>query len=54
MTPHYLVERFRLDHPGQEMWTWLDKSPFAKVGSYLDRVLIKELRAILLVIPRST
>ena len=23
------------------MWTWLDRSPSAKVGSYLDRVLVR-------------
>ena len=40
MIRHYLVDRFRLDHPGQEMWTWLDRSPSAKVASYLDRVLV--------------
>ena len=39
MTRHDLVDRFRLDHPGREMWTWLDSSPSAKVDSYLDRVL---------------
>ena len=38
---HDLVDRFRLDHPGWEMWTWLDSLPFAKVGSYLDRVLVR-------------
>ena len=53
MTRHDLVERFRLDHPGREMWTWLDSSPSAKVGSYLDRVL-HELTLISLVVPRST
>ena len=41
MTRHGLVDRFRLDHPGWEMWTWLDRSPSAKVGSYLDRVLVR-------------
>ena len=41
MTRHDLVDRFRLDHPGREMWTWLDRSPSAKVGSYLDRVLVR-------------
>ena len=41
MTRHGLVDRFRLDHPGREMWTWLDRSPSAKVGSYLDRVLVR-------------
>ena len=41
MTHHNLVDRFRLDHPGWEMWTWLDSSPSAEVGSYLDRVLVR-------------
>ena len=41
MTRHGLVDRFRLDHPGWEMWTWLDRLPSAKVGSYLDRVLVR-------------
>ena len=53
MTRHYLVDRFRLDHPGWEMWTWLDSSPSAKVGFYLDEVL-DELISISLVVPRST
>ena len=53
MTRHDLVNRFRLDHPGREMWTWLDSSPSAKVGSYLDRVL-DELILISLVVLRST
>ena len=41
MTRHNLVDRFRLDRPGQEMCTRLDSSPSAKVGSYLDRVLVR-------------
>ena len=41
VTCHSLVDRFHLDHPGREMWTWLDSSPSAKVGSYLDRVLVR-------------
>ena len=41
VTRHGLVDRFRLDHPGREMWTWLDRSPTAKVGSYVDRVLVR-------------
>ena len=53
MARHDLVDRFRLDHPGMEMWTWLDSSPSAKVGSYLDRML-EELTAISLVVPHST
>ena len=42
VTRHELVDRFRLDHPGREIWTWLDSSPSAKVGSYLDRVLVRQ------------
>ena len=41
MTRHDLVDRFRLDHPGRKMWTWLDSSPSTKVGSNLDRVLVR-------------
>ena len=41
VTRHGLVDRFPLDHPGREMWTWQDSSPSAKVGSYLDRVLVR-------------
>ena len=41
MACHDLVDRFRLDHPGREMWTWIDSSPSAKAGSYLDRVLVR-------------
>ena len=26
MARNDLVDRFRLDHPGREMWTWLDSS----------------------------
>ena len=28
MTRHGLVDRFRLDHPGREMWMWLCQSRF--------------------------
>ena len=41
MTRHDLVDGFRLDQSGREMRTWLDSSPSAKVGSYLDRVLVR-------------
>ena len=41
MTRHDVVDRFRLDHPGREMWTWLESSPSAKVGTYLDKVLVR-------------
>ena len=38
MARHDLVYRFRLDHPERVTWTWLDNSPSAQVGSYLDSV----------------
>ena len=41
MAHHDLVDRFRLDHPGREMWTWLDSSPSVRARSYLDRVLVR-------------
>ena len=41
MTRHDLADRFRLDYPGREMWTWLDSSPSVKVGSYLDGVFVR-------------
>ena len=50
---HDLVDRFRLDHPGREMWMCLDRSPSVRVRSYLDRVL-EALTLILLRVPRST
>ena len=53
MGRHDLVDRFHLDHPGREMWMWLDSPLSAKVGSYLDRVL-EELISISLIVPRST
>ena len=36
-----LIDRYRLDHPGREMWTWLGSSPSGQVRSYLDRVLVR-------------
>ena len=48
-----LVDRFCLDHPGMEIWTWRDSSPSARVISCLDRVL-EELTVISLVVPPST
>ena len=40
LTEFELVDRFRLDHPGREMWTWIGNSPSGQVRSYLDRVLV--------------
>ena len=39
MAYHDLVDWFPLDHPGREMWTWLDSSPSVHTRSYLDRGL---------------
>ena len=39
MARYDLVDRFRLDHPGREMWTWLDSLPSVRARSYQDRVL---------------
>ena len=36
-----LIDRYCLDHPGREMWTWLGSSPFGQVRSYLNRVLVR-------------
>ena len=52
MARHNLVDRFRLDHRGREMWTWLDSLPSVQARSYLDRVL-QELTLILLGVPCS-
>ena len=41
MTRHDLVDRFRLIHPGWEMWTWLNSSPTANVATYLHRVFVR-------------
>ena len=38
MARHDLVDRFCLDHPGREIWTWLDSSPSIRIKSYLDSV----------------
>ena len=53
MARHDLVDRFHLDHPGREMWTWLNSSRSVCAISYLDRVL-EELTLILFSIIRST
>ena len=37
---HDLVDRFRVDYPGSEMWTWLDSSPSVRIRTYLDKVLV--------------
>ena len=47
-----LLDRFRLDTPGREMWTWLDNSSSVKAKCHLDRVL-EELTLVLLRVPCS-
>ena len=37
---HDLVDRFRLDHSGREIWSWIDSSPSDCARSYLDCVRI--------------
>ena len=41
LTEFDLVDRYRLDHPGREMWTWIRSTPSGQVRSYLDRVLVR-------------
>ena len=41
LTEFDLVDRYRLDHPGREMWTWRGSSPSGQIRSYLDRVLVR-------------
>ena len=41
MARHDLEDRFRLDHPEREIWTWQDSSPSTNAGSNLIRVLVR-------------
>ena len=38
-----LVDRYRLDHPGEEMWTWTNSAPSVNTlkFSYIDRMLVR-------------
>ena len=36
-----LIDRYRADHPGREMWTWALRWPSLRVVSYLDRMLVR-------------
>ena len=38
LTEFNLIDRYRLDHPGREMWTWIGSSPSGQVQFYLDSV----------------
>ena len=53
LTEFDLIDRYRLDHPGREMWTWIENSPSGQIRSYLDRVF-EELTVTWLLVPRST
>ena len=37
LTEFDLVDRYRLDHPGREIWTWIGSSPSGQVRSYLGQ-----------------
>ena len=51
MIRHDLVDRFRLNYQGREMWTWLDSSPLAKVGIYVDEVLVRRVDSDFVICP---
>ena len=36
-----LVDRFRVDHPDEKVWTWGNSSSSNPLASYLDRVLVR-------------
>ena len=52
MVDFNLIDRFRLDHPGRKIWTWLGNSSDGQIQS-LDRVL-EELTVTSLLVPHST
>ena len=42
LTEFDLIDRYRQDHPGREMWTWIgNRTPSGLAQSYLDRVLVR-------------
>ena len=42
LTEFDLIDRYRLDHPGREMWTLIgNRTPSGQTRSYLDRVLVR-------------
>ena len=41
MVHHDLVDKFRLDHQGREIETWLDSFPSVRARSYQDRILFR-------------
>ena len=40
-----LIDKFHLDPPGREMWTWMGNLPSGQVQTYLDRVLVRRANA---------
>ena len=36
-----LVDRYRLDNPGEEQWTWTHSSPSVTYASYIDRMFVR-------------
>ena len=46
-----LIDRYRLDHPGREMWTWLGSSSSGQIWSYLDSVLVRRANSDLVACP---
>ena len=40
LTEFDLVDRYRLDHPGKEMWTWIGNSSSGQVRSYRIIIII--------------
>ena len=54
MARHNLVDRFRMDHPGREIWTWLDISFSVHARSCLDIVFVRRANIDILRVPRST
>ena len=43
MARNDLIDRYRLDHPGQEMWTWQNSG--LSIKSYIDRLLVRRVDA---------
>ena len=41
LTVFDLINRYRLDHPEREMWTWIGSLPSGRVRYYLNRVLVR-------------
>ena len=47
-----LIDSYRLDHPGRQMWTWIgNRTPSGQARSYLDRVLVRRVDSDLVTCP---